>query len=341
MKAYDKKRLSVMAVILVMILAVVPLLLLIFRSYTPEDKPVNETESTDDTPQNSYLHITHNGKEYTYNSRILTILYAGIDSDEGLTTYDKYTVAPQADTIELIILDDYNKRISVLAISKGTTTSIARYNESGNYMYHYDTVIGKAYTYGNGGKASCDNLAGAVRKLLKNVPIHEYAVTDISSIVELNRTVGGVTVTVPNDDLAHIYPELTSGAVVRLNDNNVKDFLTWKDTGGQLCNNNRMERQKEFSVAFLNYIVESFAFDSERAWNLIEDNSALYLTSITKNQYLDLENRIRTESFDSTDYFFLNGEYVFDEKNNTEMFYVDEENLMEIVLSLFYLEEDN
>lgn len=163
-----------------------------------------------------YRRICVDGHSYTYNTQITAILYAGLDSQGELETYNRYTIAPRADSIEVVILDHYHKKISILAISRDTIASIGRYTMNGNFRGYYDAQLGYAYTYGDGGKVSCANLVEAVSRLLGGVPIQEYVVTNNGSIAELNELIGGVTVVVPNNDLVQMYPELSSGSTVRL-----------------------------------------------------------------------------------------------------------------------------
>ena len=310
-----------------------------------EAASVNDTGSTEAEAvpvyeqDDSYLHITYDGKDYTYNSGIITVMYAGVDSNSDLETYNRYSIAPRADTIELIIFDDYNKKISILAISRDTITSVARYTMNGNYRDNYDTHLGYAYTYGDGGQASCYNLVEAVRGLLKDVPIHEYVITNNSSIGKLNNIVGGVTVTVPNDDLKEIDSSLTKGSVVALDDATADTFTRWRDTSILYSNNGRIERQKEFSIQFFRKFVEMAENDVDGTWKKIEEFSEKYQTSIGRNQYLDLVDRLKTEEFQENQYYILQGKDEYDENNNVDLFYVDEENLMETILTLFYLED--
>ena len=160
----------------------------------------------------SYLLRTVDGVTYEYNQQITTILYAGVDSEGPMTTTDRYTIAPRADTINLIILDGYHGTLRVLAISRDTLTAIDRYTMDGTWRDTYVSHLGYAYTYGDGGRVSCENLVSAVSRLLGGVPIHEYVVTNKSGVAAGNAMVGGVRVTVPNDDVAHLHPELTAGA---------------------------------------------------------------------------------------------------------------------------------
>ena len=292
---------------------------------------VSETENTD------YRYLTRNGKKYAYNSRIMTVLYAGIDSEKELVSYNRYSIAPRADAVELIVMDDYHKKVSVLSISRDTITPVKRYTMNGSYRDTYDTQLGYAYTYGDGGKASCENLREAVSEFLHGIPVHEYVVTNNGSVALLNRLAGGITVTVPNDDLAGKFPELKKGAAVTLNDSNVEAFVRWRDTEIAFSNNGRMERQQAFSAQFLEVFMKQLAADKETVWNTIESMQSFIQTSITKNQHLELTDRILAETFTEDQYFRIQGTDV--RGNVHDEFYADEESLLDTIIELFYIED--
>ena len=151
--------------------------------------------------ESDYRRIETAGKKYTYNERITTILYATAATEGELTVEDRCGIAPRVDTVELVILDHYHKRISLLSISGDTLASVGRYTADGSAQGNRETPLGNAYAYGDGGKLSCRNLRDAVSDLLGGIPIHEYVVASAGSIDRINELAGGITVTVPNNDL--------------------------------------------------------------------------------------------------------------------------------------------
>lgn len=64
-----------------------------------------------------YQRVVYEGVEYEYNPQVTAILYAGVDSDGEMWTTDRYTIAPRADTINLIVLDGYHTFIVLLLLS--------------------------------------------------------------------------------------------------------------------------------------------------------------------------------------------------------------------------------
>lgn len=284
-----------------------------------------------------YHSLEYNQKKYVYNQKITTVLYAGVDSDTELITYNRYTIAPRADTIELVILDNYHKVIKILAISRDTITEVERYTMNGNSRGTYDTQIGYAYTYGDGGKVSCTNLVQSVSELLGGIPIQEYVITNNASMPALNTMVGNVSVTVPTDDMVMVFPEFYEGARITLNDENVETFVRWRDIAIPFSNNSRMKRQQAFASGFLQKFKQKISEDPEGVWKEIESMSPYIQTSITKSQYLKFADRINNLTFSEADYYYLVGEDI--QGVQYDEVHLDKETLLKTILDLFYIED--
>lgn len=282
-----------------------------------------------------YRTITWKDKEYQYNSLITTILYAGLDSTDPLKASETYSNKARADSVSVVILDKKKKKMSILALNRDTMTEIRRYTRTGEDMGTYVSHLGYAYSYGDGGEVSCEDLKEAVEKLL-GISIDEYAVTNQSSITSINDLVGGVTVTVPNDDLAAMYPELKKGAVVTLDDSNVKDFLQHRDTAADFSNEGRIERQQAYVTAYVDLLKNRLASEPDQLWQEIGQMNDYLQTSITKNKYLSLARLLEKVSFTDADYYRPTGKDSAGELHDE--FYVDEDALKQLVIDLFYEE---
>lgn len=282
-----------------------------------------------------YRTITWKDKEYQYNSLITTVLYAGLDSTDPLKASETYSNKARADSVSVVILDKKKKKMSILALNRDTMTEIRRYTRTGEDMGTYVSHLGYAYSYGDGGEVSCEDLKEAVENLL-GISIDEYAVTNQSSITSINDLVGGVTVTVPNDDLAGMYPELKKGAVVTLDASNVKDFLQHRDTTADFSNEGRIERQQAYVTAYVDLLKNRLASEPDQLWQEIGQMNDYLQTSITKNKYLSLARLLEKVSFTDADYYRPTGKDSAGELHDE--FYVDEDALKQLVIDLFYEE---
>ncbi|MCD7955133.1 MAG: LCP family protein [Lachnospiraceae bacterium] len=283
-----------------------------------------------------YRNITYNGQEYQYNNLITTILVIGIDST-GSIERTGYTAAPRADSINLVVLDEYHSKVTIVAFNRSTQTAIHRYTLGGTDRGTYVTYLCYAYTYGDGLEASCENVVTAIEDLLGGIQIDDYITTNVSALPYINSLVGGVTVTVPNDDLVDEYPELSAGSVVTLDDSNIEAFLRSRDTNTYFSNDDRMERQSAFMTAYAGQFKTCISEDLEGMWTQIEQFDEYALTSITKSQYISLANLLGSIDFEEVDYYTPEGEDVVG--NYHDEFYIDEDAWMEKIIELFYIEQ--
>lgn len=283
-----------------------------------------------------YRYTEYNGKKYQYNNRVTTLLYAGLDSFDELKQTATYGDKARADSIMLIVLDEVSKKMSVVAINRDTMTEVHRFSRNGDDLGVYVTHLGYAYTNGDGGEASCENLKTAVSTLFNNLPIDGYMVSNQTSIVMINDLVGGVTVTVPNDDLAAKYPELTTGNVVTLDESNVRAYVQQRDTAVDFSNEGRIERQKSFVLSLMDEFGTLVRDNSTQVWDELEECSNWMQTDITKNKYLSLADAFSQTNLAPDSYYILEGEDQLGELHDE--FYYDEDALQELIIKLFYRE---
>ena len=283
-----------------------------------------------------YRYTEYNGKKYQYNNRVTTLLYAGLDSFDELKQTATYGDKARADSIMLIVLDEASKKMSVVAINRDTMTEVHRFSRNGGDLGTYVTHLGYAYANGDGGTASCENLKTAVSTLFNNLPIDGYMVSNQTSIVMINDLVGGVTVTVPNNDLATKYPELTEGNIVTLDESNVRAYVQQRDTAVDFSNEGRIERQKSFVLSFMDEFGAMVKEDASSVWDSLEACSDWMQTDITQNKYLSLADAFSQTNLAPDSYYILEGEDQLGELHDE--FYYDEDALQELIIKLFYRE---
>lgn len=281
-----------------------------------------------------FRNITYNGEKYEYNNRVTTILYTGVDSSGKMEASSQYGDKARADSINLVVMDEKKKKMTIVSINRDTMTQIRRYSMSGNDQGLYTTHLGYAYTYGDGGDVSCKSLCEAVSLLFGEVPVKRYIVTNQDSMSYINDLVGGVTVTVPNDDLSNQYPELYEGNQVTLDDSNIHDFLQHRDTETEFSNEGRMDRQRAYMSAYIDKIKSLDESELENTWNSLGSMQDYLQTNITRNQYLKFIKLIRKVDFSDEDIIQLSGS---DQEGEIhDEFYLDETELKKLIVQLFY-----
>ena len=280
-----------------------------------------------------YRQVKYQGEKYRYNELITTILYAGVDSTGIMTENADWASAARADSIAVAVLDKKKGKMTVIALNRDIMTEVHRYSMSGRDRGTYETHLGYAYSYGDGGKVSCENLQEAVEGIL-GVPVGEYIITNQDSMTYINDFVGGVTVTMPNNDLVKKYPDMKEGVQVTLDDTNIQDYLQYRDTTKDLSNEGRIQRQKSYITSYVQQLKTRLDADLYGSWDDLQDMEDYLQTSITRNKYLRLGSLLEKITFTESDYYIPQGEYVVGEDHDE--FYLDEEALREKVIELFY-----
>lgn len=281
----------------------------------------------------SYLRVEDDDKIYGYNNQVTAILYIGVDAYGDLSapivTDD---ITGEVISLQVVLLDNYHKDMKVLDISRDLITNV-RTSNADTVM----TQISNAYIGSDDVTLSCENVVNAVSQLLGGVPIQEYIVTNRDSVVKMNEIAGGITVTVPNDDVAGINPEFVKDAVVTLNSDNLLDFVTYTDDEVPFANAGRMEREVAFSSEFIRTMYDVVQADAIEIWDTYKQMKTYMQTSVDKNQYLFFVDLVSGLEIPEEYYYSIEGEYAVAE-DGSEAFYADEDSLHELVLDLFYIE---
>ena len=280
-----------------------------------------------------YRNISYKGKEYRYNTRISAILYMGIDSEGVMKTNETFIDAPRADSFQLLVIDGYRKKLSIIAIDRNTICKIHRYSRHGYDLGEFDDQLCLAYAYGDNGEVSSENVCNAVSKLLYGVPINDYIVCNRSSLPEFCDVMGKITVTVPNDDLVPYGYQ--KGDQMDITSDNIELFVRKRDTKKHLSNFHRMERQKVFINSTIDKVMDMIKSDPQGSWKKIEAAEYCMRTSITRNRYIDLSNLLSSVSYEDGNYYNLEGEISYN--GFWAEFHPDEEKLLEKVVEVFYI----
>ena len=283
----------------------------------------------------SYRDIVYKGKEYRYNSLITTVLYAGLDSKGELKPHNLYGMASPADSISLIVMDEFNKKMTIIAINRNTIARYNKYTIGGTPRGTFKDQLCLAYSYGEGGVISCQNLVGAVSDLMYGIPIKQYVISNLSSLPEIAKAIGDVTVTVPNNDLAD--RGYIEGNTAVINADNLEMFVRSRDIGVDFSVLGRMERQRAYINAATGKLMDLFKNKTSEMWRLLESLEYCVQTNITRSQYIDLTNALAKTAYNEQDYYSPEGKMVIGSKY--EEFYTDEEKLLEKIIDIFYVEK--
>ncbi len=277
--------------------------------------------------------VTYEGQTYVYNDKLTNILFLGIDKEQEVTLQETPGTAGQADCIMLLSLDEETQTGKVLQISRDSMTDVDIYDASGNYYTTVTAQLAAQYAYGNGEKSSCWAMEKTVGELLHDIPIDAYLSLNISAISSLNDAVGGVKITIPQD-YTEIDPAFVQGSEITLTGEQAERYVRYRDTNQMGSNNERMERQVQYITALFSALKNAVnsegnyyeRFSSYLKPYMVTDMDGRQLDSFANYQFMPEET------------VYVPGETRAGAKN--EEFYVDDQKLMQILLKMFYKQEN-
>ena len=275
-----------------------------------------EAEWDDSQSQVDINQITYEGKQYSYNTNLINILFLGVDNTDMLTEDNLPGEAGQSDCIMILTLDKEKKEGRIIQIPRDTMTEVDLYDTSGNYSTTVTEQIATQYAYSIGGKSSCFATKKTVSELLYDLPIDGYLAMEYSSIAIVNDAIGGVEITVP-EDYTMIEPAFEKGATLKLTGEQAHDYVRWRDTNASFSNNDRMERQVQYIPALINTIRDYVGEDGDYYKKLYSLVEKYMLTDLNEEEI----NALAEYELITSDIQYLPGEGKKGEKY--EEFYVD------------------
>lgn len=296
----------------------------------------SEESSSDSEESVSTADVVWQGKEYNYNDHLSNFLFIGVDNREKTETTTGQANAGQADALYLLSWDRVEGNITVISIPRDSMTQIEVFGPGGNSLGTVQDHISLSYAYGDGGRESCELTVSAVKGLFYNLPIQGYCAINLDGLPVLTESVGGVTVTVPNDSLEEKYPEFEEGTQVTLDGENTETFVRYRDTTVAQSALSRMERQQEYIRAFGEAAKQAFAGNPEFVTNLYTSLEPYMVTNMGNDQFVKILESAAED--DSSDNWTVPGEAV--EGENYDEYYVDDDALYEKVIETFYEEAE-
>ena len=278
--------------------------------------------------------ITYKGKTYVYNDHLSNYLFMGIDTKGDMETAESGN-AGQADAVFLVSVDRVTKEMQVISIPRDTMTEIEMFSVSRKSLGLMENHINLQYAQGDGKTESCELMKTAVSKLLGGIPVHGYCSVNMDGIPVMTEAAGNVQVVIPDNSLEEVNPEFTEGAEVTLTKDNVEQFVRYRNTGREQSALVRQDRQKIFIEAYMKKAQEQYAKDASFVTGLYESMKPYMVTNMGNDLFVKLLSAAQEgkSSVHTLPGKGAQGEY-FDE------YRVDEEALQEMIISVFYREDN-
>ncbi len=277
--------------------------------------------------------LTYQGKTYRLNTNLTTVLFMGIDK-KSLAEDAVLGDGGQADAILLVGMDTVTGKTTLLHISREAYAQVDTYTGDGQFLETRLEQLCLSYAYGNGKDTSAENTVKSVSRLLYGMPIGAYLALDLDGVLAANEAVGGVTLKsiselkLPGNRMLHV------GDEIELHGEDCDRYIRYRDTSVLDSNQERMLRQRQYVTEFAKVVTKKSRQNLTFPVDLYKQ-----LTPYTASD-LDLSD----VTFLSTCYLrhgasfnlrTLKGET--GKLNGSAVFYVDQEDLLQAVIEMFYL----
>ena len=278
--------------------------------------------------------LVWNGTAYDYNDHLSNYLFLGIDSREKAQTRTGQADAGQADALYLLSWDRVEDKVTVITIPRDTMTQIEVFGPDGESFGMTEDHISLSYAYGDGSHESCRLARDAVSNLLYGLPIQGYCSINMDGLPILTESVGGVTVTVPNDSLEAVDPKFQEGAQVTLRGEDTETFVRYRDTGESQSALARMERQQEYIRAYAEAAKKKFAEDPGFITTLYGELEPYMVTNMGTDEFASIMQSLSEGS--GSESWIVPGEGT--EGKSYDEYHVDDGALYGKIIETFYEE---
>ncbi len=278
--------------------------------------------------------VFYQGQEYHRNEDVYVLLCMGLDTENDMVAAGgEMGTGAQSDANFLVVVDDAQKKLSVIAIPRDTMTEIETFFADGEPVGLITDHLALQYAYGDGGTESCELMACAVSRLFYNLPIDAYVTFSLNSIEALNGMLGGVTVEIQED-----FDEFTAGETVTLNNEQAYRYIRWRDCGEAYSAQDRLKRQKQYLTAFIEKAVACTRQDITKPFQMYDAVSDSMLMNLSDEQILSLVLLGLSCDFGADSFYVVPGEQRMG--SYYEEYYVDEQKLYEMMFDIFYVSNE-
>lgn len=323
--------------ILVIIAVVVLTGFALWKMQSSSASPTTDSEQTEQDGEVVEGDVNWNGKWYNYNTHLSNYLFMGVDNREKVETNTGHANAGQSDAIYLVAWDRVKKTATTISIPRDTITEIETFGPGGESLGKTKDHISLSYAYGDGKYKSCELTKEAVSNLFYGLSIQSYCSLNMDGLPVLTESVGGVTVTVPNDSLESKYPEFKKGIQVTLTKETTEPFVRYRDTTVSQSAITRLERQQAFISAFGEVARKKFSEDPGFVTKLYSDLEPYMVTNMSADDFSKALQGMNSE--ESGNSWTVPGKGV--EGEDYDEYIVDDDALYEKIIETFYTEVED
>lgn len=273
----------------------------------------------------------YNDEYYIKKDNIRLVLFVGLDSYDS-EVEETYRNNDLADALVLLVLNQNNKTILPIQISRDTMCNYHTLGIGGKYIGDEYGQIALAHSYGTGGLDSLVNEKDAVSDLLTGIRIDDYLSLTMNAIPIINDDCGGIEVFV-EDDFSNVDDSLIMGETNLLMGEHALTFIRSRMGLADPSNINRMNRQRVYLKALYNKCKDLVKQDNDFIAKTFNDISAYLVASTDIYGLSDLGNLIL--SYDVLDSVKLESKQEIGEDGYVQDI-LDEEAKIDFCLNTFY-----
>ena len=290
--------------------------------------------------------LVYHEKIYEYKEDSINFLLLGIDKkgkldhNTDLSDWD----AGQADAVFVVSLDPEEKGVSVIGIPRNSMAYVEMFDSDKSSLGYIYNQVCLQYGYAGGGELGLEATKLLVSELLYELPIHGACAINFKAIEIVTEKIGGVEVTI-KEDLSILGPEFVEGNQVVIKGDNTVDYLIYRDTSVIGSPTTRLTREKEFLEALIHKAIACVKKNPAIISDVYKAILPYMNTDITLDKAVYLAMNSLDYKINSDSFYQLQGEDrevigigEFGEERTFNDFYLDEENLLETVVKVFYEE---
>lgn len=278
--------------------------------------------------------VSYNGKKYSLNENIVTILCCGVDKS-SINENKGFGENGQADCIFVAAIDTELKKITVIPIPRETMTDVDIYSSGGEFSGTKKEQVCLSYAYGNSSDTSSKNVIRSVSRILYGINISSYVTIDLSGIGVITTKIGGVPVTAI-EDVALGAVNIKKGQRLNLMGEQAIAYVQSRSDDIE-ASTRRLARQKQFLTALISKAGNDIVSDFTRLTDYYNAMKPYTSSDITFSQLTYLVSNCLTMNLGSSiEYKTIDGSIDMGEK--WVEFTPEENSVLEIIFSTFYNE---
>lgn len=270
-------------------------------------------------------------KTYTLSPNVSSILFMGVDKDNGRVT-PPYN--GQVDAILLLVLNEDTGKITCLAISRSSWVPVLERDFESGLLGQRTDYLCLGYSYGYDDANSSELVCQDVSNLLNGIPINAYFTLNMSGIGALANAVGGVSLSALSDVAK---TDIKAGDQLELFGDMARDYVWQRDVADDLSSAERLERQEQFAKVFARKALDECKANPFKMFELFDVAKEHSITNLDFPELAYLASFIASHGVSDIDMVMLPGEYMPIPDQPTQ-YDVDEMQLIQMVADIFYTE---